>query len=240
LSRAAVDPGPKVLYGTKAKPGIFTGSGVALRQAAQICQDQGWVEATGQFHGTGKSRKPLYRLTAAGLQEALEHGEETSLLREMLAVLHAEVQVLGEIKAKADQLARAAAERCDVGNRVLDRVRPADVEAFVGRWVAGQSAATPVPPASTADWLEPALAYLAEYQRRHPYAHCPLAELYQRVAEHRRVTIGQFHDGVRQLVERRKVRLHPFTGAAYQLRDEQYALVAGQEIKYYVERLADR
>jgi hypothetical protein len=40
------------------------------------------------------------------------------------------------------------------------------------------------------------------------------------------------------LVQQRRIRLHAFTGAAYQLQEEQFALVAGQEIKYYAERLA--
>jgi hypothetical protein len=54
------------------------------------------------------------------------------------------------------------------------------------------------------------------------------------------MSIGQFHDGVRQLAAAGKIALHPFTGAAYQLRDEQYALLAGQEIKYYVELASER
>ena len=94
------------------------------------------------------------------------------------------------------------------------------------------------PAAPADDWLEEAMKYLEDHQRRNPFGNCPLPELYHRVAEPRGLTIGQFHDGLRRLVERRQVRLHPFTGAAYQLNEEQYALVAGQEIKYYVERLA--
>ena len=87
------------------------------------------------------------------------------------------------------------------------------------------------------DWRVSALESLADYQRRHPYGHCPLPELFHRVAEPRGMSIGQFHDGLRRLVQESQIRLHPFTGAAYQLQEEQYALVAGQEIKYYAERL---
>lgn len=76
---------------------------------------------------------------------------------------------------------------------------------------------------------------LRSYRAERPYAHCPLPELYRATAAG--LTIGQFQDGVRELVDAGRVRLHPFTGAMYQLRDEQFAMVAGQEIKYYVELL---
>jgi hypothetical protein len=52
------------------------------------------------------------------------------------------------------------------------------------------------------------------------------------------LTIGQFHDGLRRLVEKGQVRLHAFTGAAYTLQEDHLALVAGQEIKYYAESIA--
>lgn len=78
-------------------------------------------------------------------------------------------------------------------------------------------------------------SYLRDYGVDHPYAHCPLPELYRAATPD--LTIGQFHDVIRELQADRRIRLHPFTGAMYQLRDEQYAMVQGQEIKFYVELL---
>jgi hypothetical protein len=112
-----------------------------------------------------------------------------------------------------------------------------------------RSAATPRPsPTPTAPtpqgsansaWAAKALTYLAEHRRRNPYGRCPLAELFQKTAAANGLSIGQFHDAVRQLAAQGRIALHPFTGAAYQLRDEQYALVAGQEIKYYVDLVGE-
>ncbi len=87
------------------------------------------------------------------------------------------------------------------------------------------------------DWHVEMRHYLLDYKRQHPYAYCPLSELYQVVVEPLGVTIGQFHDALRDMARQKTLRLHPFTGAPYQLQDEQYALVLGQEIKYYAEPL---
>ena len=67
LSRALTDPVAKPLYGSNAKPGIFQGTAQPVKQAAQLSIDQGWLQGTGQFEGKGKSRKELYRITAAGV-----------------------------------------------------------------------------------------------------------------------------------------------------------------------------
>jgi hypothetical protein len=116
-------------------------------------------------------------------------------------------------------------------------LQPPNLEALTRSFQGG--ARTPAAAESPKpDWLRGALEYLADYARRHPYGHCPLPELFHHAAVPASLTIGQFHDGLRRLVDEGKVRLHAFTGAAYQLQDEQYALVAGQEIKYYAERLA--
>ena len=79
-----------------------------------------------------------------------------------------------------------------------------------------------------------ALKHLAAYRTVHPYGDCPLSELYAAVASE--MTIGQYHDMIREMVAAQLVKLHPFTGAAYQMEQEQYAMVSGQEIKYYASR----
>jgi hypothetical protein len=38
LSRALTDPVPKVLFGSKAVPGFFTGASQAVKAAAKVCQ----------------------------------------------------------------------------------------------------------------------------------------------------------------------------------------------------------
>lgn len=225
LSRNVAEPSPKVLHGSKTQPGIFPSAAKPAKLAAQMCLDHAWLEPTGAFQGPGKTRKAFYRVSKAGLREVLQNQEAATLLKDMQATL--EQQAHGWRAAL--ELIRKHQE---IVGQLLDRIQPPDLTKLL------QGLAKDDKAASAGDWLGPALHYLEDYQRRHPTGFCPLPELYRHIAEPRQLTIGAFHDGLRHLVRQGKVRLHPFTGAAYQLQDEQYALLAGQEIKFYAERIA--
>ena len=77
------DPAPKVLHGIKSLPGIFKGASAGEKAAGKACLDQHWLEPTGEFVGKGKSRKELYRITAAGVQAVLAGSDPSELLRKM-------------------------------------------------------------------------------------------------------------------------------------------------------------
>jgi hypothetical protein len=51
--------------------------------------------------------------------------------------------------------------------------------------------------------------------------------------QHASLTIGQFHDGLRQLHDEGKIYLHPWTGPLYAMPEPPLALLAGHEIAYY-------
>jgi hypothetical protein len=68
---ALADPAARPLNGTTSKPGFFTGTSQAVKDAAKLCVERGWLEPTGETAGTGRSAQPLYRLTDAGRREAL-------------------------------------------------------------------------------------------------------------------------------------------------------------------------
>jgi hypothetical protein len=239
LSHALNDPSPKVLHGGKGK-GIFESAAAAAKQAAQFCLEQRWLEATGQFEGKGKSRKELYRITSAGIRAVLDHSEPVTLLRDSLTVLERQAGQFQFLQATITNTLAALQSQKEMVAKLSDKLRPPDVEKVLQKMSRGSEASTATrSPGADLEWLSGAVAYLADYQRRQPFGHCPLPELFHGVAEPRGVTIGGFHDGLRRLVQEGRIRLHPYTGPAYQLQDEQYALVAGQEIKYYAERLAN-
>jgi len=235
LSRALANASPKVLHAAKGK-GIFEGSGQPAKLAAQHCLDHGWLEPTGQFEGKGKTRKELFRISTAGIKQVLERSEPVTLLGDSLAFLERNGAELHAIRAKVEEALASLQNQKTMMTTLRERLQPPDLESLLQRARSGNG--SPPQVAAPADWLPAALEYLDSHQRRSPYSHCPLPELFHRVAEPRGVSIGQFHDGLRELVRQRQVRLHAFTGAAYQLEEEQYALVAGQEIKYYAERSA--
>ena len=90
------------LLGSKAKPGIFDSS--TAKPAAQLCIDRGWLAATGEFEGKGKSRKELYRITPSGISIALENSEPVKLLTAATESLEQSGKELGALGAKIDAL----------------------------------------------------------------------------------------------------------------------------------------
>lgn len=235
LSRALADSSPKVLHGLKGK-GIFEGAGQAAKLAAQYCLERSWLQPIGQFDGKGKTKKELYRITIAGVREVLGSSEPVTLLGDSLAFLERNSEELKAIRVKVEETLASLQNQKAIVSALRERLQPPDLETLLQHVRRANDGAAKSVVGS--DWLASAVEYLANYPRRNPYGHCPLPELFHRVAEPRGLTIGQFHDGLRQLLEQRKVRLHAFSGAAYQLEEEQYALVVGQEIKYYAEPVA--
>lgn len=66
---------------------------------------------------------------------------------------------------------------------------------------------------------------------------CPLPELFQRLARSQpALTIGAFHDGLRQLHHQERIYLHPWTGPLYTLPEPALALLIGHEVAYYASR----
>jgi hypothetical protein len=222
LAQALGDGAPKVLFGSANKPGIFSGSSQPIKKAAQLCLDERWLEPTGEFEVTGKTRKEKYRVTATGAQVAVERSEPVQLLRQALAATTALANTQDDLLRQQQTLLAALPKQQALIESALQRMR--------------SPAATP---ALSSKWRDEALHYLQTYQAQHIQAFCSLPDLFANVVKKHGVSIGQFHDGMRALVQAGQVRLHPFTGARYALEREEYALLAGKEIMYYAERLAN-
>ena len=54
------------------------------------------------------------------------------------------------------------------------------------------------------------------------------------------LSIGQFHDGLRELHDREQVYLHPWTGPLYAMPEPAFALLIGHEIAYYASQRSDK
>jgi hypothetical protein len=122
-----------------------------------------------------------------------------------------------ETRASLEAL-RAAAEA------VLRQLKPAAAEAPVN------GVPSPV-------WAEVLLRHLADWQASRGAEDCPLPELYDRGRRAAPgLTIGRFHDTLRQLHDQEQIYLHPWTGPLYALPDPPYALLVGHEVAYYASR----
>lgn len=98
------DPTPRPLLGTAKVPGYFKGSTQPVKEAALLCRDRGWLLGTGAFSGKGKSKKELYRLTAAGVRAALEQSPTLHLVQGVAAAVTRQVQTLTDQQQALTQL----------------------------------------------------------------------------------------------------------------------------------------
>ena len=243
LCQALADPAPKPLLGTKAKPGFFVGAAKKNKDAAKLLSDHRWVEGTGEYEGKGKSRKELHRLTPEGIEHALSSGEQAELLEGILGALDQNCDRLEGLQKQVTELNTQLQESDSLVEnqkalvqKMIGKIVPPDIPHIIQQALNGQGTASPPPgPSSDTSWHTTAVQIVREFQQKNPYRFCPLPELYRTLSTEHPLTIGSFHDGLRELVQKQQLRLHPFTGSFSELVDEKYALLAAQEIKYYAE-----
>lgn len=132
-------------------------------------------------------------------------------------------QQAGELQALRDEVQKLRAE--------LDEARRQ-----IG--TAATRATTTSPATAASSWTAEALRLVQDFQKRNPYGMAPLPWLFSEITRRHALTIGQYHDGLRELVQARRLRLHPFTGSFSELEGERFCLLAAQEIKMYAQALA--
>ena len=77
---------------------------------------------------------------------------------------------------------------------------------------------------------------ITEQKQRNPLQRLSLPQMFERLrVRHPALTLGQFHDGLRQLQDEHRVRLGPYTQALATLDDPRNALFLDREVKFYVE-----
>jgi hypothetical protein len=219
LGRAAAEPDGLPLHGGKSGPGLFAATSAA-KLAAQRCMDDGLLRAI-RTETRARTVTEICAITEKGLAYLLAQVSPKRVLEDLVRTLDAR-------KIQIAQLIETA-QRMQQG---LEALRAVAEKAFA-------QVATPDGPASPSkngshDWPSAALAFLARWQENGPPGDCPLPELYQQARQAEpRLTIGQFHDGVRRLHEAQRVYLHPWTGPLHELPEPAYALLVGHEIAYY-------
>jgi hypothetical protein len=232
LQRALADAVPRRLHGSKAKPGVFLSSSAACKAAAARCIAEGLIRQQGEER-TGRTTAPLYTIAPAGVAYVIERSPVESLLaatrdgaKRTMGVVAECQEILAGVRRQTEGLLEAVAA-------VAARIRPADLSRVLDQWKGSAAAAVTPPPHDAAPTL---LTLVREHRGRSAIQPLPLPELY-RAARARlpHLTMGQFHDALRQLVAERSLRLLPYTGAMYQLGEPEYGLLQGREVMYYAE-----
>jgi hypothetical protein len=231
LAQAIADPTPKLLAGAGKTPGFFKGRGPAVQAAIRLCEERQWLAPTGQFSGKGRSQKPLYAVTAAGLQAVLSQSEPVALLRKQQELLTGVRGVLDALARRLEPLEKTLGEL----NRKME---PPDLQQVLAKLspAPGPPARPPDGAPPNSDWLEEVISLVRQQRERDRYQPLTLPELYAKLQQARPgLTLGQFHDGLRTLREKGRLRLTPYTRALATLPDPRNALFLDGEVMYYAE-----
>jgi hypothetical protein len=252
LSRAAAAPAGVPLHGSKTNAGLFP-SNAAGKQAAQRCQEDGYLclvpdaEApllNGEAGGTitlakKKSAKaPLCTITEKGLAYLLSQVSPRQVLEDFVRALETRQGQADELLDLARQM-RHNLEALKVNvDKVLRQTYQTEGSTergglkalFAGFLNDSDSSRGPSASASETSLFDAVLAELTRWQQTCASEDCPLPHLYRQASA---ASIGQFHDGLRQLHDLEKIYLHPWTGPLYDIPEPPYALLIGHEIAYY-------
>jgi hypothetical protein len=222
LSRAAADPAGVPLLGGKSSPGLFAAT-AAGRAVAQRCKDEGLLRVV-RTDTRGKAPLDVCAITDKGLAYLLSQANPRQVLEDFIRTLDAKQSQAGELLMVARQMQAGIDALKLTAEKVLEHMKPPPAHA---NGSANGSEA----------WPGAALSYLARRQEAGAAEDCPLPELYRHARQSApHLTIGQFHDGLRRLLDAGSIYLHPWTGPLYALPEPPYALLVGHEVAYYASK----
>ena len=203
----------------------------------------------------GKTPRDLYGLTEKGWEFLLAAVSPKQVLEDFVRVLEARQGEVGELLDTARHMATSLQGLKDAVARVLPGVSVARIkeptpqpppcrEGVNARLASLESSdATELrgsdsPSLQGGGWgvglltdLAPAIvAYLAEHTGA---TDCTLPELFRAAARTAALTIGEFHDCLRQLYADGTITLPAWTGPLYDMPEPQFALLIGHGIAYY-------
>ena len=233
LSRAAGAAGTP-LHGGKSAPGLFPAT-AAGKQAAQRCRDEGYLHPLGQATARAAQR---WAITEKGLTYLLAQVSPRPVLEDLVRSLEARQGQVEELlalarKAQADVEAMKAAAA-----KVLAHVSGAEPPAGYSHNLNALYQTFRGSANGERDALPRALlGELSGWAPDGAPEDCPLPELFRRLqAQERGLTLGAFHDALRQMHDAGQVHLHPWTGPLYDIPEPAYALLVGHGVAYYASK----
>ncbi|HEX3152363.1 MAG TPA: hypothetical protein VHR66_30095 [Gemmataceae bacterium] len=231
LTRAAAEPAGLSLYAQKSEPGLFPATTIA-KVAADRAKADGLLQVV-QSETKGKGVREVCVLTDKGMQYLAHQASPRQVIEDFVRVLEDRQAAVAELSANVARMAAGLeAIRSAVGH-VLPRLT--DHHQSNGTPMnAIFIPARPKSPAASDALIADVKARLAEWHAASGASQdCPLSDLYRRLESANQVSIGLFHDALRQLHDDHQIYLHPWTGPLYALPEPAFALLVGHEVAYY-------
>ena len=241
LRQALAEPGEQRLYRSGKLIGLFPSRTGAHGSAAEQAVREGMLEIV-RTETKGKSVIEWVRLTPRGVEFLHEHESPFFALQELRATLALNQQSVpawlaemrGALQAMDERLAADARkwlERLDALTRRVDETL---------RRLEQSAPLLPPEIAESHPWAIDALNYLDRRRLAEGAngdgADCPLPELFAAlVRQHSDLSVRVFHEGLRQLHQRRLLHLRPAASLA-ELPQPEYALLEGAAVFYHVAR----
>lgn len=240
LCRAAAEPSGCALVANKAEPGLFPSSALA-KAAAERAKSDGYLQVV-RTEAKGKLAREICVLTDKGRQFLIWQSNPREVLEDLVRVLESRQTDASALTESARTMHESLIGLRSIIEQVLPRLTEQPSTAFNGNghpgaYMNGSAtllAKAPQSTIATDALIADVKAKLAEWHAAAGASEdCPLPELYRRLDSTGAVSIGQFHDGLRQLHDDQMIYLHPWTGPLYALPEPAYALLVGHEIAYY-------
>ena len=261
LSRTIANPGGLPLHGGKASPGLFPATAVG-KQAAQRCLQDGFIRClTSRFDSPNEGipsdpasggvatttseedegNPERYGITDKGMAWLMNQASPREVIGDFVRVLEERQTQLGDLVLLVRQMQMSFDQLRTNAERVLQYVQqPGALSLFKSgddsqpNYFWQPEAPTTERSEESIDWSALLLDHLEKWQGSGASEDCPLPELYRQINSWKPgMSIGRFHDALRQLVETHRVYLHPWTGPMYELPEPPFALLVGHEVAYY-------
>lgn len=221
LTRAAAEPAGVPLHGGKAEAGLFPATAPA-KAAAERARADGLIAVV----ANGKPGRELGVLTDKGRHFLVEQASPRQVLEDFVRVLEGRKAEVRELSEAVSRMAFGLEAMHAAVAQVLPRLTETNGMPMNRMTTAER-------PATTADALIADIkARLAEWHASVGNARdCSLPDLYRRLVGE--VSVGAFHDALRQLHDDHQIYLHPWTGPLYTLPEPRFALMVGHEVAFY-------
>lgn len=228
LTRAVADPTGVPLHGSKALPGLFASTG-SSKLAAQLCKEQSYLKVV-RTETKGKTVQEICAITEKGLAFLISQVSPKQVLEDLVRALEARQDQVNAVLQTSQETQASLDALKGIAEKVLAQLQTSKAPINASSVPSNGSH----PGNGSETWKGTILAHLAHWQASGALEDCSLAEVYRKAqASSPSLTIGHFHDGLRELHQQEKIYLHPWTGPLYEIPEPPLALLVGHEIAYY-------